>query len=251
MIEMVKEMLSAVKVGITAVFIALVCICTMIFSIYVPATRGYFNVGEVMVYTTAILFGPVIGAVAGGVGSALADVFLGYGIYVPATLSIKACEGAVVGLLGRRVLELDSTKKLRKFAVVIGLFFSLSIGYIGTRLYTGNIEATIGLPFFGYYTFLVNIPTTFWIIVTILIATILTYVELNFKSQIGWMVFSMLIGGSIMVSGYFLYQWFLYGPAALIEIPVNIGQSLIGILISVPLIKAIWKRAPWIKETFH
>jgi len=251
MIGMVKEALSVVKVGITAVFIALVCICTMIFSIYVPATKGYFNVGEVMVYTTAILFGPIIGAVAGGVGSALADVFLGYGIYVPATLSIKASEGAVVGLLGRRVLELDSTRKLRKFAVVIGLSFSLLIGYIGTRLYTGNIEATIGLPFFGYYTFSGNIPTTFWIIVTILIATILTYVELNFKSQIGWMVFSMLIGGSIMVSGYFLYQWFLYGPAALIEIPINIGQSLIGILISVPLIKAIWKRAPWIKEAFH
>jgi uncharacterized membrane protein len=250
MIEMVKELLSAVKIGITAVFIALVCICTMIFSIYVPATKGYFNVGEVMVYTTAILFGPVIGAVAGGVGSALADVFLGYGIYVPATLSIKACEGAVVGLLGRRVLEFNS-RKLRKFAVVIGLFFSLLIGYIGTRLYTGNIEATIGLPFFDYYTFSVNIPTTFWIIITILIGTILTYVELNFRSQIGWMVFSMLIGGSIMVSGYFLYQWFLYGPAALIEIPINIGQSLIGILISVPLIKAIWKRAPWIKETFH
>ena len=251
MIKMVKELLSAVKIGITAVFIALVCVCTMIFSIYVPATRGYFNIGEVMVYTTALLFGPIIGAIAGGVGSALADVFLGYWIYVPATLSIKACEGAVVGLLFQRVLKSTSTKRWKKLSFMIGLFFAFLIGYIGKRLYTGDIEASIGLPLLGYYEISVNIPVIFWMGITLLIVAIFTYVELFSHSQIGWMVFSMLLGGAIMVSGYFLYEWFLYGAAALIEIPVNVGQSMIGILISTPLVRAIWKRAPWIKETFH
>jgi len=246
-----RKSFSTVKIGITAAFMALVCVSTMIFSIYVPATRGYFNIGEAMVYTTALLFGPVIGAVAGGVGSALADAILGYWIYAPATLLIKACEGAVVGLLGLKIVNISSTKRWRFFTIAIGLLIASLIGYIGTRLYTGVVEASIGLPLFGYYTLSANIPTIFWIGVMLLIVAIITYIGLLSHPRVGWMVFSMLLGGMIMVSGYFLYEWTLYGAAALVEIPVNIGQSVIGILIATPLVKAISRRAPWIRERFQ
>ena len=77
----------------TIVFTSLVCVATMAFSVYVPHTRGFFNIGETIIYTTALLFGPFIGAFAGGVGSMVADIFLGYPYYAPATLIIKACEG--------------------------------------------------------------------------------------------------------------------------------------------------------------
>ncbi|UCC28655.1 MAG: ECF transporter S component, partial [Candidatus Bathyarchaeota archaeon] len=61
------------QLSIGAVFTSLVFIATVIFSIYVPLTQGFFNIGESMVYATALLFGPLVGGFAGGVGAALAD----------------------------------------------------------------------------------------------------------------------------------------------------------------------------------
>ena len=91
-----------IQLAILAVFTSLVCAATMIFSIYVPATRGFFNIGETMVYITALLFGPLIGSFAGGFGSMFADILLGYSQFAPGTLIIKACEGGIVGLLGQK-----------------------------------------------------------------------------------------------------------------------------------------------------
>ena len=39
------------------------------------------------------------GGFAGGVGSALADIFLGYGSFAPATFIVKGIEGFIVGYL--------------------------------------------------------------------------------------------------------------------------------------------------------
>ena len=52
-----------------------------------------------MVVTAGLLFGPVIGALAGGIGSALADVVLQYYAYAIPTLIIKGTEGFIVGYL--------------------------------------------------------------------------------------------------------------------------------------------------------
>src|SRR3972149_6795841 len=97
-----KRKISPFDLAMAAVFTALTCVVTMIFSIYVPATNGFFNVGESMVFLSALLFGPIVGAFSGGVGSMLADLLLGFPHYAPATLVVKACEGAVVGTLKKR-----------------------------------------------------------------------------------------------------------------------------------------------------
>src|SRR4030067_1377032 len=96
---------TSTRLAITAIFTALVTAATMVFSINVPQTRGFFNIGETMVYTSAFLFGPFVGSFSGGVGSMLADILLGYPHYAPATLVIKACEGSVVGVLARKRLK--------------------------------------------------------------------------------------------------------------------------------------------------
>lgn len=54
-----------------------------------------------MVLLGTYLLGPVCGAVAGGIGPALADLLAGYTAYVPATLVIKALMGLAAGLLYR------------------------------------------------------------------------------------------------------------------------------------------------------
>lgn len=89
----------SLSLSIIGIFSALICILTMIISIPIPATQGFINIGDAGVMITGLLFGPIIGGIAGGVGSSLADIFLGYTIYAPATLIIKGLEGFIVGII--------------------------------------------------------------------------------------------------------------------------------------------------------
>ena len=86
------------KITTTAVFIALTCVLTMAVRIPSP-TKGYLNFGDCAVLFSGFLLGPVWGAVAGGVGSALADLLTGYPVYIPGTLIIKALMALVVSAL--------------------------------------------------------------------------------------------------------------------------------------------------------
>ncbi|TXT64075.1 MAG: putative membrane protein [Promethearchaeota archaeon] len=90
---------NSISLSLIGIFGALACVITMLIAIPIPATQGYINIGDAVVMLAALLFGPFVGALAGGIGSALADIFLGALIYAPATLIIKGLEGFVVGLI--------------------------------------------------------------------------------------------------------------------------------------------------------
>ena len=71
----------AFRITVAAVFAALVFVVTsQIPPIPIPATSGYFNIGETTIYIAALVFGPLVGALAGGIGSALSDIYLGYAL---------------------------------------------------------------------------------------------------------------------------------------------------------------------------
>lgn len=76
------------KISLSALFTALIFVATYFIAIPMPAV-GFINLGDAFVLLSAWILGP-IGAICAGVGSALADVMLGYAIYAPATLVIKA-----------------------------------------------------------------------------------------------------------------------------------------------------------------
>lgn len=84
---------------LTAVLIALATLLTMYTKIPVPGIRGYFNVGDVVIMTSALLLGRKYGAYIGAIGPALADLFLGYAVFVPITFVVKGIEGYLVGTL--------------------------------------------------------------------------------------------------------------------------------------------------------
>lgn len=86
------------RIVICALFAALSCVATMVIQIPSPM-QGYVNLGDCIVLLGAFVLGPVYGAVAGGVGSMLADLLLGYALYAPGTLVIKAIMGLVAGFL--------------------------------------------------------------------------------------------------------------------------------------------------------
>jgi len=246
-----RTSLLVLRVAITAVFTAMVTIATVAFSVYVPTTRGYFNIGETAVYVTALLFGPLIGAFAGGVGSMLADVLLGYSIYAPGTLLIKACEGAIVGFLSRQSVRSTSPTQWKVFTLFVALSVGLLIGYVGVSYYAGSVEASIGSPPTGYITASFFVPYAFWITLGMVAFAFIVYVGFRYDSQFGILVFSVLAGGLEMVLGYFLYEQLILGVAAIAEIPVNIGQMMMGLIVSIPVVRAVWARMPSIKEEFN
>ncbi len=76
------------NIAFTACMTALVCVATYALAIPLPI-GGYFNVGDVFVLLAGWLLGPWYGALAAGLGASLADLFLGYTAYAPATFLVK------------------------------------------------------------------------------------------------------------------------------------------------------------------
>ena len=54
-----------------------------------------------MLFVSALTFGPVIGGVAGGVGSAIADI-IGFPLFAVPTLIIKGLEGFIAGVIANK-----------------------------------------------------------------------------------------------------------------------------------------------------
>ena len=62
---------------------------------------------------------------------------------------------------------------------------------------------------------------------------------------------AVIIGGFEMVAGYFLYETLILGyPLALaaVEVPFNIVQMLIGLIVAVPIMHAVLKVFPQLKS---
>jgi len=89
----------AAKLALAAALAATTTVATMLVQIPVPPTRGYLNFGDIMVFTSALLFGRFVGGFAGGIGSATADIITGYAYFAPYTLVIKGLEGFLAGAI--------------------------------------------------------------------------------------------------------------------------------------------------------
>lgn len=127
--------LNATVVALSAVIAAAVAVATMAISI--PVGLGYLNFGEVVIYAAAFLFGEVVGGLGGGVGSAAADVLLGFAMYSPITLVAKGIEGYVVG----RVAGKSTRSKV--IAVAAGAPVMI-VAYFVARVYFEGLPAAIG-----------------------------------------------------------------------------------------------------------
>lgn len=87
---------------LSALLAALTCIATMVIRIPSPF-KGYLNLGDSVVLLSGWLLPPVYGALAAGIGSALADLFSGYVTYAPATFLIKALMALAAHFLSKHI----------------------------------------------------------------------------------------------------------------------------------------------------
>ncbi len=242
--------IDARTVANTAVFTAFVAAATSVFSVYIPATTGYFNVGEIMVYTTALLMGPYVGAFAGGVGSMLSDLSLGYPYYAPGTLIIKGLEGFIVGYLSTRAFPRITRTGWRAITVGFGFVFSAALALVGITYLSGRVTPTLGGAWYlPGLTADFEVPQLFWLGLAVAAFAAIVYAGFRVEFKSGQSIVSVLAGGLEMVAGYYLYESFvltLIAPASVVaelaplaEVPFNMAQALIGLLISVPLVRSI------------
>ena len=86
-------------IAVYALMSAIVMVATFAIRIPMVATDGYLNIGDGIVLFAGVAFGPAAGFIAGGIGSALADLISGYAHWMLPTFLIKGIEGALAGLL--------------------------------------------------------------------------------------------------------------------------------------------------------
>ena len=252
-------------------FTSLVFIATIVLTVYIPSTQGYFNLGETMVYTSAIVLGPFEGALVSGLGSMLADMILAPH-YAPATTIIKGLEALIVGLLYEKLSKM-SLKALRTIILTLGVLLSILITYLGISYYSGEVSLgpDINITVWGSGTTLsvspvnVVIGSELWFAFGAIVFIIIMLASQRAPSHIIPLIISIFGGGVIMVSGYFIYEvYILYAGIiqsscslneaillASYEIPFNVMQVLIGMIVGIPLIMRLKMIGYGIREQEH
>ena len=136
--------LSLKRICQTAVFAALIYVFTA--WLHVPSFNGYTHIGDGLLFLAASALPAGYAAAAGAIGAGLADLFTGYGIWVPATLVIKAATACC--FTNRAPTFLCRRNYL---ALIPALLLCSGGYYCYESLITGNFIATMhGLP--GYIT---------------------------------------------------------------------------------------------------
>lgn len=143
--------------ALVAVLIALTVVLTRVVLSITP-TRGYVNLSDVAITFAGLAFGPWIGMVAGGVGTALADILGGFAPFAPLSLVAHGLEGLLIGLLGRRrrgVLGMAGAWAVGGLAMVIvylvgeGLFYTgwpPALAEAPMNVFQASIGAVTGIP---------------------------------------------------------------------------------------------------------
>lgn len=140
------------QIVLMGVMIALVAVLTLAVRVPFPLTRGYFNFSDVGIFLASFAFGPWVGLIAGGVGTALADLVGGYPMYAPLTLVAHGLEGFVAGAIARRgrgVWEMILGWGLGAAVMVAGYFlgeafvFRMGVAAAATEAVTINLPQVV------------------------------------------------------------------------------------------------------------
>lgn len=136
------------KLVLTALFIEVNTASTIIIQIPSPM-NGYINLGDCFVLMSGWLLGPFYGFLAGGIGSALADIMTGYTHYAIATFLIKGLVAILASLLFKAIHNAlnNHTRTARILSAVIAELFMVA-GYFGfAALFLGSgLAAATSIP---------------------------------------------------------------------------------------------------------
>ncbi len=127
---MQRKSLDPRLLAVMAVMTAIVYVLTRVVQVPTPVV-GYIHLGDVGVFFSAFAFGPVVGAVAGGLGTALADLTSPYAQWAIFSLLIHGAQGWAAGWLAGRF---QGVKGILLAAVVGGVIVVAGYLLAGTIL---------------------------------------------------------------------------------------------------------------------
>ncbi len=142
MSKLVKNQKAVIQLSLMAVMSALVTVGTLV--VRIPnGLGGYFNIGDVMIFVTSLTFNPLISGVAGGLGSAIADI-IGYPLFALPTLLIKGFEGLIASLIAnKKSVFRDILAVVAAGAEMVTGYFLVELYLYGTSGAFGEIPANI------------------------------------------------------------------------------------------------------------
>ncbi len=150
--------ITVTTLAVIAVMVAVVAVLTFAVQIPIPATGGYIHFGDAGVYFAAFAFGPIVGAIAGGVGCAIADILSGYAAWAPITLIAHGLQGFLAGYFGYRkgVVGMIVGWAIGSIALILvyffgewfiyGLGFAGAMAEVGPNLIQMVVGGLIGIP---------------------------------------------------------------------------------------------------------
>ncbi len=100
---------------LAAMFAALTVVSTMV--VHIPVPAGFLHAGDGVALLAGLALGPGLGFAAAAIGSALADLLLGFAMYAPATLVIKGTMAALAALLLRLLCRSGQKPALARLAL--------------------------------------------------------------------------------------------------------------------------------------
>jgi uncharacterized membrane protein len=114
--------LTANKIVLNGLMIAMTFLATYFTHIPTPVPGGYFNLGDAVILTAAVLMGKTSGVVVGAIGSCLADVAYGAFIFAPVTFVVKGLEGLAAGVIARK--SIAAAAGLGSVVMIAGYFLA-------------------------------------------------------------------------------------------------------------------------------
>jgi uncharacterized membrane protein len=140
-----KNKTLTIKISLIAVFTALICVTTMVINFPIVNTDGFINVGDSIIFVCAIMLNPLSAFICGGLGSAFADLFLGYIHWAPFTFIIKGLEGLICSVLYKILIKKIKIKFI--FTIILSTLTAaifMVAGYFGVSIiYYGLYNAYV------------------------------------------------------------------------------------------------------------
>ena len=106
------------KLVLAAMLAALTFIATIIIRVPMPAV-GYVNLGDCFVLLCGWVLGPIYGALASGIGSAVADLSAGWVAYAPITFVVKALMALVAYFIGVKLSQNKMSLVVKAVSAVV------------------------------------------------------------------------------------------------------------------------------------
>jgi uncharacterized membrane protein len=226
-------------------------VMTIAVAIPVPFTNGYVHPGDSMILLGALMLGRRRGAFAAGVGSALADLIIGYSVWAPFTLVIKGVMAFTTGLIIEKCEE-NRRNTVVLCVSIIALWLVFNAAVFGVVMYTANTDAASFASILGAEGNASSLAAAVGGIEARLMASaliipaalLLVAFALRKKEHVS-VPFSHIVGmtggGLFMVFGYYVAGSLIYGniAAAVFSIPANIAQFVGGFLIAALLSAAL------------